>query len=159
MNGDVTGPLILGYMRNVLNSLEEPEENVTQGIITVTLTWGAQPDVDLHIYEPDGNHVYYASRTGNSGYLDWDDTSSYGPEHYYASCANLQTGTYNVGVNYYYGHGPETARIIINAYDIEREYSVSLSTDRGSSGDNSPIHVASIVVTTDEDGYYKFSVN
>ena len=51
----------------------------------MTLTWDANPDVDLHIFEPQ-RHVYYASRIGYNGYLDLDDTNGYGPEHYYTNC-------------------------------------------------------------------------
>jgi len=34
--------------------------------------------------------------------LDVDDTSSYGPEHYYSKC-NLMTGNYTVYIHYYSG--------------------------------------------------------
>lgn len=63
----------------------QPTRSLGNGPITVTLTWDANPDVDLHIFEPQ-RHVYYASRIGYNGYLDLDDTNGYGPEHYYTNC-------------------------------------------------------------------------
>jgi len=159
LNGDVSGPKIVEDIWNSIDSLEDPENIAEQGIITVTLEWGAEPDVDLHVYEPNGFHVYYGSMYGTSGYLDVDDITSYGPEHYYVSCETLQTGTYQIGVNYYWGDGIETARIQVNAGQIVRNYSISLSTVVGSDGNNSPIPVATIDVTVDENNVYQFSVS
>lgn len=90
-----------------LAQLPVPTSSTQSGIITVTLRWGAQPDVDLHVFEPNGLQIYYGRRQGNLGFLDVDDGSSFGPEHYFASCQNftqkpvLAVGTYRVGVNYF----------------------------------------------------------
>lgn len=34
------------------------------GIITAMLTWGSNPDIDLHVFEPNGTHVYYTNFLG-----------------------------------------------------------------------------------------------
>ena len=47
-----------------------PDILAGDGAIRVTLEWGAEPDVDLHVFEPNGAHVYYASRVGPSGFLE-----------------------------------------------------------------------------------------
>lgn len=76
---------------NVIDSINEatfPPRIVGDGIITNTLTWLGNDDIDLHIYEPI-KHVYYRSKIGDIGYLDVDDTDGQGPEHYYATCASL----------------------------------------------------------------------
>lgn len=159
LNGDISGPKIIRQIRNTIEQLDEPPEEANQGIITVTLTWGSQPDVDLHVYEPNGSHVFYGNPQGTSGYLDVDDTSGYGPEHYYADCETLQTGTYQIGVNYYYGERPETAIIQVHAHNIYREYRVHLSQAVGPYGDNSPIMFAQIQVTLDENDYFVFDVS
>jgi uncharacterized protein YfaP (DUF2135 family) len=122
------------------------------------LTWGSEPDVDLHVFEPGGSHVYYADRQGNNGFLDRDDVTAFGPEHYYASCSTLRAGTYRVGVNYYRGFSTEIARIEIDAGLLNRKFSRVLTTSRGSSGDNSPIPVARIIVTGDEQRGFSFQV-
>jgi hypothetical protein len=132
--------------------LPDPPMSSGQGTITVTLRWGSNPDVDLHAYEPTGRHVYYAARTGNFGYLDQDDTNGYGPEHYYVSCQNLTSssaavGRYRFGVNYYYGYSAETARVTIKTPSAEATYSKTLSSYRGSSGNNSMIPVGDVIVS------------
>ncbi len=143
-----------------MGTLRFPTAEVGDGAIRVTLRWGSQLDVDLHIYEPDdGSHVYYANKQGGSGVLDRDDTTSFGPENYFVTCDNLQTGTYRVGVNYFAGTGTETAKIQITTGDGRtRNYTRRLTTERGSAGNNSPITVATIVVAKDSNGAYTFTV-
>ncbi len=46
---------ILGHLRNAIETLESPTAGAGDGVITVTLNWGSQPDVDLHVFEPDGD--------------------------------------------------------------------------------------------------------
>lgn len=51
----------------------------------IVLSWGSSPsDLDSHYngLTTDGyrDHIYYSSKYGVTGNLDWDDTSSYGPE-------------------------------------------------------------------------------
>lgn len=84
------------------------------GPITITLTWDVQPDIDLHVLEPGGIHVYFGNRRGTSGYLDVDDTSSYGPEHYYTNC-NPATGNYTVYLHFYSGNAPSTTITTVSA--------------------------------------------
>lgn len=157
-----TGSRTVGpIMQNVIamnSSLVQPPQVVQDGIITATLTWGAQPDVDLHAFEPNGTHVYYGHLTGTSGHLDLDDTSGYGPEHYYVACTALEAGVYSIGVNYFMGFGPETAHVQIKAGTIVRNYTVSLTTSRDVGGDSTPIPVASITVTGDASRGFQFSV-
>jgi tetratricopeptide (TPR) repeat protein len=48
--------------------------------IRFVLSWGKNPlDLDSHISYP-GNHLYFNARSGSLGFLDVDDTNSYGPE-------------------------------------------------------------------------------
>jgi len=138
-----------------------PEVEAGDGAIRVTLKWGGQPDVDLHVYEPNGTHVYYSNRRGLSGFLDVDDTNGYGPENYFVSCESLETGTYRIGVNYYYGQAPEVAQVQISLSDGRAlSFSQSLSTSRGSSGNNSPLIMATVHVARDEEtGAYSYTLN
>ncbi|HKP94268.1 MAG TPA: hypothetical protein VJ385_00800 [Fibrobacteria bacterium] len=144
--------------------LQNPPGGAGQGIITVTLTWGANPDVDLHIYEPTGGHVFYSARTGAFGYLDVDDVTGFGPEHYFASCESFLTdslavGRYRFGVNYYSGSSPETAVVTVKTPTSEITRSVVLSAARGSSGDNSMVPVADVVVSRSAaTGAFDFSI-
>lgn len=46
----------------------------------IVLTWGASPrDLDSHLGYS-GNHIFWASKTGDKANLDVDDVDSYGPE-------------------------------------------------------------------------------
>lgn len=159
LNGDRSGPMIANAALATANGLTWPEAEYGSGPITVTLTWGAEPDVDLHVFEPDGGHVYYASPTGTSGYLDHDDVTSYGPEHYYVvECEALAAGTYRVGVNYYRGNAPETAYVQIQAGEVVRHYLTDLAQAEGAAGNASPEGVADIEVAEDDSGGYTFTV-
>ena len=141
-----------------MTGLEQPPQTVQDGIITATLTWGTQPDVDLHAFEPNGTHVYYRHRQGVSGYLDLDDTNGSGPEHYYVSCSALESGTYHIGVNYYYGLASETALVQIEAGTSVRSFNIPLTASVGSSGDDAPVPVADITVTGNSTDGFDFSI-
>ena len=160
LNGNQSGPMIVNTILSEADGLSWPEQQVGRGPISVTLTWGEQPDVDLHIFEPNWSHVYYANPVGQSGHLDHDDASSYGPEHYFVgSCDQLETGRYGVAVNYYRGTEPETAHIQIQAGDIVRDYSVYLFMAYGSSGNYRARTVANIDVIEDPEQGYVFKVD
>lgn len=159
LNGDQTGPMIVNTALSTAKNLVWPEPQVGRGPISITLTWGEQPDVDLHIFEPNYSHVYYANPMGRSGYLDYDDSNSFGPEHYFVtSCDQLETGTYKVAVNYYRGNGPETGHVQIQAGDIVRDYTVPLFMAFGSSGNFKARQVASVEVLGDANAGYEFKV-
>ena len=65
------------YFAKILAS--QPEKRMGNGPITITFTWDVPFDIDLHVIEPDGTHVYWINKKGNSGYLDVDDVTGYGP--------------------------------------------------------------------------------
>jgi hypothetical protein len=159
LDGDQSGPMIVNTALAAANGLSWPEPELGSGPISVTLTWGNQPDVDLHVYEPDGNHVYYANPMGTSGYLDYDDVTSRGPEHYFVvNCESLATGTYRVGVSYYRGDSPEMAYVQIQAGDVNRYYWTYLPQAEGRDGDTNPEGVADIEVAGDDVKGYTFTV-
>lgn len=138
---------ILPNIRTSVGRLTFPNMILKSGLITVTLTWSANnPDVDLHVYEPSGLHVYYSHRRGNVGELDHDDTNGSGPENYVVDkCSNKTIGTYYVGVNYYSGYTPETAEILIRAGNQRSTFYKYLSESRGTSGNSNPYLIAKII--------------
>ena len=148
-------------MRNYIGpsgSLQSPTQTLQGGAITVRLDWGSEPDVDLHVYEPNGSQVYYNNLRGRSGRLDRDDINGEGPEHYYVSCDDIEVGNYVIGVNYFRGDDPETARIRVTAGGNSRAFSRRLTTERGSGGDSTPIIIATVRVTRDSTGGYAFDI-
>lgn len=113
-------------LTTTMAALTIPNPTSNQGFLTATLSWSVpttsigkladgtdiQNDLDLHVIEPTGTHVYYglaernkgggetaAARQGDAGYLDKDSTTV-GPEHYYASCDEsvLKEGIYKISV-------------------------------------------------------------
>ncbi|PRB82269.1 hypothetical protein CQ007_07320 [Pseudomonas sp. MYb185] len=107
------------HIDSALNSLVTPPAEASSGFFTATLTWNGSGDVDLHVYEPGGAHVYYASMVGDVGYLDVDNVVANGPEHYFASCnaEQLQTGTYSVAVANYSRADGRTATVQIASWE------------------------------------------
>lgn len=103
---------------HALSTLVAPPVTSTTGFFTVLLTWDGSGDVDLHTFEPGGLHVFYGSRQGASGFLDVDNTSGFGPEHYYATCdaQQLQTGTYQVSVANYARATGRTATVQVASW-------------------------------------------
>ncbi|MCM0612978.1 hypothetical protein KFJ24_10895 [Marinobacter sediminum] len=114
------GDAVVQDIEAELASLEPPETEpeAETGFFTATLTWSGEGDVDLHVYEPSGSHVFYRTMTGMSGYLDVDNTVANGPEHYFASCEaeKLQTGTYQVGIANYDRADGRTATLQIASF-------------------------------------------
>jgi hypothetical protein len=159
LNGDVSGPRIISQIQTAFAQTPFPIAEGQPGIITVTLEWGSEPDVDLHVFEPNGTHVYYDNMNGMSGYLDVDDITSYGPEHYFVGCQTLETGVYTIGVNYFSGSAPEVAHVQVKAGSVVRTYEITLSTSLGSLGDDSPIELATVTVSRNNTtGKYSFEI-
>ena len=136
-----------------------PTRQAEEGAIRATLTWDAQPDVDLHAFEPNGSHVYYRNFTGRSGTLDVDDVTSFGPENYFVACNKIELGTYRIGVNYYRGSAPSTATVSLFLGDgrIPSPKTLTLPIARGAGGDNSPQILFTIGVTQ-ENGIVRYTV-
>lgn len=75
--------------------------------LRVSLSWDADlTDVDLHVFEPTGEHAFYShNRTEIGGLVSRDMTQGYGPEEYLVRRA--VPGNYAVKVHYY-GSGAQT---------------------------------------------------
>lgn len=155
--------IVDGILRSA-QLLPSPPANAGQGAVTVTLTWGANPDVDLHAFEPLGTHVYYGSMAGQMGSLDVDNTIGFGPEHYVVTCQRLRdntagVGRYRFGVNYFAGSTPEVAKLTVKTPTTERTFTKALPVAVGPNGDNSPQPVADVVVSKDPStGVFNFSI-
>jgi chitodextrinase len=83
---------------------------ITRQVITIVLTWDAQPrDLDSYLVAPDGYYVYYGQREEYidgqlAAQLAQDDTNGYGPE--IITIYRQMSGMYNYFVNNYSGEIP-----------------------------------------------------
>ena len=79
----------------------------------VTLTWNTLSDLDLHVIEPDGTHVFWNAPRGKTAVLDTDNTSGFGPETISVGQNAAATGVYEVLIGHYRGLAPSNASIAI----------------------------------------------
>ncbi len=72
--------------------------------VVFTLTWGENPsDLDSHLWTPNNAHIYYSNQAEDGAGLDYDDTSSFGPEH--ITITELHDGEYLYSVHWFSGSG------------------------------------------------------
>ncbi len=105
------------YASKRLTQLSATHNSTTTGLV-VAIEWNTMgADVDLHIKNPDGEHIYHAHRLGRNGLLENDNTRGMGPE-VFRTPSPLE-GTYKVGVKYY-GNNSNRASlrtaVLVNIY-------------------------------------------
>jgi hypothetical protein len=155
---------ISGAVKNAINTalveLVAPPTQASSGFFTATLTWNGSGDVDTHVTEPDHTHVWYQNKNGHAGYLDVDNTSANGPEHYYASCdaSVLQTGDYQIAVANYAAADGRRATVQIASYQdgVLGTKSVVLGAP---TGDSPSATLFTVHVTRDANGRYSVTTN
>jgi len=158
VDGSVSEMQITQDILTTLSSLPEPYQVVEPGVITVSLTWGPAPDIDLHVYEPNGTHVYWYDMFGLSGSLDRDDRSHDGPEHYHvAGCETLESGVYEIALDYFKGTVPDTATVQIDAGLLSRTFEAVMGSENYGSS-SYPVRLANILVKNDGEGGYQFEI-
>lgn len=73
------------------------------------LGWDGPGDIDLHLYEPDGEQCYYGNKESKAGaILDVDNTERDGPEH--VTLNKAIPGEYRVTVLYFAAKGEGAPR-------------------------------------------------
>ena len=101
------------------------------GEIRIVLSWGENPrDLDSHLLVPGVNEeIYYSYQDASDGSanLDWDDTTSYGPET--ITITDQNAGTYYYSVYHYAGDSNlGSSGAVVRVYDdsgLWRTYEVS----------------------------------
>lgn len=102
------------------------------GDLKISMIWEFRADIDLRVFEPDGNEIYFANRNSSTGgFLDRDDTtggSAGNPTIENIYWEHPPTGTYRVNVNYYGGSvrsgGP--VKVIVYNNGERSEYNVTM---------------------------------
>jgi hypothetical protein len=130
------------------------------GDLQVTLTWntGGQPgaaacvagnplatDVDVHVIEPDGTHVFFAHRQGTTAELDYDNLVGFGPENIYVQPGHAASGTYHTYVVYYCGTPPTIATIRVRVFaNTPQEQVVTFTRSLGQGDPTAGFNVADV---------------
>lgn len=92
---------------------------LAQGDLQVTLTWNTTVDMDLHVLEPNGAHVFHGNMVGPSARMDFDDFNGFGPENIFVSAGRAYPGIYLIA-------------IVHNSQDVETTSTVSVTLGAGS---------------------------
>ena len=92
--------------------------------VTFTLDWNptdSNCDIDLHVIDPEGHHIYYSDMyCGCGGYLDRDDLHGPGPEHIYYTQA--KPGKYHVYVHHFESDTRGTVGFTVTTEYDERRF-------------------------------------
>jgi hypothetical protein len=99
--GDGFGVAKFGHGGERINDVE-----VKVGDPQFTLIWDSRADLDLHVMEPGGSHIYWEDRNGTQGgELDVDDIDGFGPENINWVQGQGPPGVYRWYIHYYGGLG------------------------------------------------------
>ena len=92
-----------GQSRQKMQFYSTPGAGAIRARLRLVLSWDTDnTDLDLHVVTPDGEHAWYGNTVlKNSGALDMDVTTGYGPE-IFAMPAPVH-GRYQVYINYFGG--------------------------------------------------------
>jgi len=88
--------------------------------LKIILTWDSETDLDLHVFDPNGEECYFMHMTtAIGGSLDIDDLNGYGPETF--TLQNAIPGEYTVVVvAYWLGYGNNTANATVKIFKKDR---------------------------------------
>ena len=104
---DTDGTRYYGPESDSRNSMEArmnealAEAGAEDGVITVSLGWQSEDDLDLHVITPSGREIYYSNKEADGGKLDVDmqvSTIVANPAEHVVFKENPPQGTYTVKV-------------------------------------------------------------
>lgn len=96
--------------------------STADGFVKVTLTWDFVSDLDLHVEDPDGYHIYWGKPTSpNGGWLDTDNMVAYGPENITWTDSDQQ-GFYRVFIHHYKGSNSGNYTVRVQIGDMSKMF-------------------------------------
>jgi hypothetical protein len=116
----------------------QPTQILGTGDVQITLRWAGYNDLDLHVYDPEGNEIWYGSpNSSTGGLLDVDSNAGCGGEkrerpveNIYWPVGSAPRGEYTVAVVYYAvcTDTPATPFIVTVLVDgVSKEFTGSVS--------------------------------
>ena len=118
---DETFPILVAIVDNSgkISEIWEHEIKLIEvgtGTLQVSLSFNQPKDVDLHLYEPNGEHIYYGNHlSSNGGELDLDSNAGCSIDNInnenitYGEEAYVEPGTYRVYVDMWSNCSPQDA--------------------------------------------------
>lgn len=86
------------YMKSQL--LRKLAEKKVTSPRTISLCWDTADDLDIHVFTPDGTHIYHAKKTGDGCTLDFDANIDKKEENPIEN-VSVRPGRYDIKVNNY----------------------------------------------------------
>jgi uncharacterized protein YfaP (DUF2135 family) len=117
-----------------------PDWGFEPGVLQVELTWDTDStDLDLHVTNPDGFHLYFDASDGPIMFLDVDDQDGFGPETVLCSQSGPD-GIYQICIMYYGGVPITHAKVrVTDGLKVDKIYLVTIENKY-----RELVHVASV---------------
>ncbi len=129
--GEILGEHLAELQIQLTELLENQKGMLSSGngALKVTLSWNFYADIDLHAYEPGGDHIYFANPVSyySDGYLDVDNTRG-GPgaiENIYWE--NPLAGVYEFYLDYFDGEQSGTCTCTVTYKGKGTQYRVPMT--------------------------------
>ena len=121
--------------------------NVGTGDVQISVAWTGASDVDLHVFDPSGEEIYYANKTAASGgTLDLDSNpacaiDNKNNENIVFPTGSAPSGDYRVVVDYYDDCGVARSDWVVTVQRKDQEPLTFIGSFVGGSGSNPPAEV------------------
>ena len=121
--------------------------NVGTGDVQISVAWTGASDVDLHVFDPSGEEIYYANKTAASGgTLDLDSNpacaiDNKNNENIVFPTGSAPSGDYRVVVDYYDDCGVARSDWVVTVQRKDQEPLTFTGSVVGGSGSNPPAEV------------------
>jgi hypothetical protein len=121
--------------------------NVGTGDVQISVAWTGASDVDLHVFDPSGEEIFYGNKTAASGgTLDLDsnpacDIDNKNNENVVFAAGLAPAGVYRVVVNYFDDCGVAKSEWVVTVQRKDQEPVTFVGGFNGESGVNPPVEV------------------
>jgi uncharacterized protein YfaP (DUF2135 family) len=123
--------------------------NVGTGDVQISVAWTGASDVDLHVFDPSGEEIYYANKTAASGgTLDLDsnpacEIDNKNNENIVFPAGSAPSGEYRVVVDYYDDCGVARSDWVVTVQRKDQEPMTFIGSFVGAYTSNPPAEVTS----------------